>query len=312
MTNDLNLLVNVVTIKPFPISMAAKETESTSKCTHRGDFPLPMNDSSIFYTPMFYNAQASDSILSPDSICECSNGLLERWSQSGNIATAEGNVVFFDSTGAEVISLSLNKRNGLYYTPIQTIAVNGGVNINRHMSDGVIYFHTPDGVDDDDVSICTTDEDNWTHLASPTRSGKDFTPPIASPPTMPLTSPSKTPPTTQPIDTSVAKPKPLSVSPTPIEFIPKSKQIEADLWQARLGHCNEWQLKVLPMSTEGTPANFQPHPFASYDHYNQARIRKRPATRGKHPSRAVGKNQRLYMDFGFMRASTLSYDQPSK
>jgi hypothetical protein len=312
MTNDLSLLVNVVAIKPFPISMAAKETESTSKCTHRGDFPLPMNDGSIFYTPMFYNAQASDSILSPESICESSNGLLERWSQSGNVATAEGNVLFYDSQGAEVISLTLNKRNGLYYTPIQTIAVNGGVSINKHTSDGMIYFHTPEGVSDDDVSICTIDEENWTHLASPTRSGKDFAPPTASPPIRPQISPPKAPPIPHPIEIPTTTPQPIPVSPTPIEFIPKSKQIEADLWQARLGHCNEWQLKVLPMSTEGTPANFQPHPFASYDHYNQARIRKRPATRGKHPSRAVGKNQRLYMDFGFMRASTLSYDQPNK
>jgi hypothetical protein len=71
-------------------------------------------------------------------------------------------------------------------------------------------------------------------------------------------------------------------------------------------------MKVLPMSVDGTPSNFRPHPFASYDWYNQARIRKRPATRGKHPSGAVDKQQRVYMDFGFLRASQADYSRPDK
>jgi hypothetical protein len=84
------------------------------------------------------------------------------------------------------------------------------------------------------------------------------------------------------------------------------------LWQARLGHCSDWQLKVLPMSADGLPSRFYPHPFASYDHYNQARIRKRPATRGKHPSRAVTRKQRFFMDFGFLRASQFDYSRPDR
>jgi hypothetical protein len=64
----------------------------------------------------------------------------------------------------------------------------------------------------------------------------------------------------------------------------RRRQLEADLWQARLEHCGEWQLKVIPHEVEGTPTEFYPHPFASYEHYNRARIRKIPATKGKHPS----------------------------
>ena len=73
---------------------------------------------------------------------------------------------------------------------------------------------------------------------------------------------------------------------TPIKD-PKRLQLEADLWQARLGHCGDWQLKMIPQSVNGTPTHFNPHPFSTYDHYNQARIRKIPATKGKHPSRAT-------------------------
>jgi hypothetical protein len=42
MTNKLDHLVNIVRIKPFTVSMAAKEDKSTAQCTHRGDFPIPM------------------------------------------------------------------------------------------------------------------------------------------------------------------------------------------------------------------------------------------------------------------------------
>jgi hypothetical protein len=84
MTNDLNSMINIIKIKPFTIGMAAKESNSTSQCTHRGDFPIPMLDGSTFYTPIFYNASASDTIMSPEAICYSSKGLLSRWTQSGS------------------------------------------------------------------------------------------------------------------------------------------------------------------------------------------------------------------------------------
>ena len=93
---------------------------------------------------------------------------------------------------------------------------------------------------------------------------------------------------------------------------PRRLQLEAYLWQARLGHCGEWQLKVIPHAVDGTPAHFNPHPFSTYDHYNRARIRKIPATKGKHPSRATDKQQRFYMDFGFLRASNFDYSRPGQ
>jgi hypothetical protein len=55
---------------------------------------------------------------------------------------------------------------------------------------------------------------------------------------------------------------------------PRRLQLEADLWQARLGHCGEWQLKVISQAVDGMPSQFIPHSFSSYDHYNGARIRK--------------------------------------
>jgi hypothetical protein len=139
-----------------------------------------------------------------------------------------------------------------------------------------IFYHTPCGVDDDDISL---DFDDVSIPSYPSKRG---------------------PPAVNPCCQPFLVPTPKSSRSSIDDFVPKSKQIEADFWQARLGHCSDWQLKVLPMSVEGLPSHFQPHPFACYDHYNQARIRKRPATRGKHPSRAVTKKQRWFMDFGFL------------
>ena len=168
MTNRLSDLVNVVPIKPFTIGMAAKEDKSTSVCTHRGDFPLPMLDGSTFYTLVYYNAQASDCILSPEAICYASGGLLTKWSQSGSPEVDSGQVSFYDARGAEVISLKLDKRNGLYYSSISTVAVDTNACMSS-TSDSptigtVVYYHTPEGMDDDDISI-DLDED----LCSPHR-----------------------------------------------------------------------------------------------------------------------------------------------
>ena len=42
---------------------------------------------------------------------------------------------------------------------------------------------------------------------------------------------------------------------------PWQQQLEAYLWQAQLGHCGEWQLKVIPHAVDGTPKEFTPHPL---------------------------------------------------
>eukprot|EP00804_Cyclotella_cryptica_P017245 CCRYP_016804-RA/>CCRYP_016804-RA protein AED:0.21 eAED:0.21 QI:0/0/0/1/1/1/3/0/813 len=216
MCSDLSQLVNVEAILPFSIMMAAKEGTSTSQCTHGGDFPLPMVGGSTFYTPMFYNPHAMDSILSPEPICTTSHGFLHRWVQSGSVGDNHGKIEFYPN---EKASLAHAEEATVPHAP---------------------FDHPPHTVN------------------------------------------------------------------------PKEKQIEADLWQARLGHCRDWQLKVIPYAIDGTPGKFYPHPFASYDHYNLARIHKHPATKGKHPSQATKKQQCFFMDFGFLRSSTFDYSQPDR
>ena len=312
MTNRVDSLQNVTAVRPFSVDMAAKETASTSKCTHRGEFPLKMNDGSTFFTPVFYNPSASETILSPEAICFNSRGLLTHWCQSGSTTSPFGSVSFFNKDGAELISLTLQKRNGLYYTTVDTMSVDSGPSPSQSRSEAYVYLHSHEDDPLDEISLdcddgCTPFCDDYMSIPLPV---SQPLPEFSTPSVSPTSTPSMPTPLMPPL--CIPTPKSCRFSPDRDEFVPKTRQIEADLWQARLGHCCEWQLKVLPLSTEGTPARFYPHPFSSYDHYNKARIRKRPATRGKHPSRAVLRAQRKYMDFGFLRASTFDFARPDK
>ena len=48
MCNVLSMLVNVQPIQPFGISMAVTQQKTEPKCTHRGEFAIPLTDGSVF------------------------------------------------------------------------------------------------------------------------------------------------------------------------------------------------------------------------------------------------------------------------
>lgn len=209
-----------------------------------------MVDGSTFYTPMYYNEHASDSILSHEAICYASDGLLSQWSQSGSPDDPTGKVSFYTSNGAEVIVLTLQKCNGLYDSSVTAVGTNIYASLVTSSTSEpyvVIFYHTNDD-NDGDVSI---DFDNGVvYPTSPPMVNQNIQSPLHCPipsgPTMP------------PI--SVPMPKASSSKLTR-----KFNQVDADLWQAQLCHCSDCQLKVIPMSTTGTPTKFSLHPFASFE-----------------------------------------------
>jgi hypothetical protein len=72
----------------------------------------------------------------------------------------------------------------------------------------------------------------------------------------------------------------------------------------------EQQLDVLPRHVIGTPPVFEYHPFRSIDFIEQAYIRKKAAQRTAERIPHCGAE--LFMDFGFLRASTDDYTRPNK
>jgi hypothetical protein len=90
----------------------------------------------------------------------------------------------------------------------------------------------------------------------------------------------------------------------------KAKQVELEVWLLRLGSPGVRQLNLLPGCVTGIPTTFRYHPFHYMDHKEQALIKKLPAQ----PSslRTSDRKRPFYMDFGFMRASTMDYARPNK
>jgi len=87
------------------------------------------------------------------------------------------------------------------------------------------------------------------------------------------------------------------------------RQLESELWAARLGHCGADQLNAFATRADGLPNGFEFHPFRHIGWKEQARIRKRAARRVATKVDEIG--VRFYMDFGFIQASLVDYQRPN-
>jgi len=85
--------------------------------------------------------------------------------------------------------------------------------------------------------------------------------------------------------------------------------LESEIWAARLGHCGANQLNALATRADDLHNGFEFHPFQHIDLKEQARIRKRAARRVATKVDETG--VRFYMDFGFIRASSVDYQRPN-
>ena len=93
----------------------------------------------------------------------------------------------------------------------------------------------------------------------------------------------------------------------PSRFAPTltSKQVGSEVWLLRLGFPGVHQLDVLSGTVTGIPSVSEYHPFRFIDFKEQARTHKQAAQRLALCT--TERKQRFYMDYGFMRSSTLDY-----
>ncbi len=85
---------------------------------------------------------------------------------------------------------------------------------------------------------------------------------------------------------------------------------ELELWMLRLGSTGEDQLDLLHGRVKGIPPGFHYHPFRFIDWKVEARVQRQATGRAVERTSEVGR--RFYMDFGFMRASSLVYTKPNR
>jgi len=118
LTGVLDLLVEVVSIAPLPISVATKNGDISLDdcCTKRGLLPLTLADGTVYYQPCYYCKNAVETIISPQAILAASDVLI-RWTQTGHKDGSPGTIRFDSDSGLYSIAMSLENRDGLYYCP---------------------------------------------------------------------------------------------------------------------------------------------------------------------------------------------------
>ncbi len=123
-TGLLELLVDVEPIPPLPISGATKTAKFSldSCCMMKGLLPLTLDDGSFYYQLCYYCKNASETTISPDAILQASD-ILVHWHQEDHRHGGMGQIRFSSDSGLYTITLSLEKRDGLYYCPTDVFTV---------------------------------------------------------------------------------------------------------------------------------------------------------------------------------------------
>jgi hypothetical protein len=123
-TGILGLLVDVESIPPLPISVATTSGSFSMDdcCTKKGLIPLTLSDGSVYYQPCYYCKNATETIISPEAIVTASDTLVH-WTQEGHQGDAPGSIRFSSDSSLYSITLHLEKRDGLYYCPMDVFTV---------------------------------------------------------------------------------------------------------------------------------------------------------------------------------------------
>jgi len=117
LTGVLDLLVDVVSIAPLPISVATKlgDISMDDCCTKKGLIPLTLEDGSVYYQPCYFCKNAVETIISPQALS--SSDVLVTWMQTGHKDGRTGSIRFDSDSGLFSIAMRLEYWDGLYYCP---------------------------------------------------------------------------------------------------------------------------------------------------------------------------------------------------
>jgi hypothetical protein len=91
-------------------------------CTQRGLLPLQLADGGVYYQPCYYCENAVETIISPQAILDGSNTFV-KWSQTGYKDNSPGTLCFYSDSGLASMIMTLDKRDGLYYTHTDVFTV---------------------------------------------------------------------------------------------------------------------------------------------------------------------------------------------
>ena len=112
-TKHKNEFVELEPTKPFSVGLATtvEGGPKPSQCAQCGFLPIPMVNGDIHYQRAYYKADASDTIISPQAICNNSGGMFTKWTQMGTTRfaddTVDGCMLFYGRNDNAIIKLPL-------------------------------------------------------------------------------------------------------------------------------------------------------------------------------------------------------------
>jgi hypothetical protein len=244
----------------------------TNVCQRRGLLPLPLLDDMTYYQTCFINPHTSETFILPQAIINSSAGSPDKWQMEGFSQGRPGHLSLFSPSGLLKMLIQLSQQNGLYYSTTDTFTVDTNPRsryspfVRSALTDLPLDLHF---IDDDDSSDCSEESDEDISCNDPALdqvpdclveydkevplNGPVLEPnPPLRPPCVPVgPSHSRLPALPPTIPRSR-----VSVRPTNL-----ARQLESELWAARLGHCGTNQLIALATRADGLPNGFEFHPF---------------------------------------------------
>jgi hypothetical protein len=115
LTGNLNSLIIVTPIVPFPISVATKGCKPAlgNLCTMQGLLPLPLTNGTYYNQLCYFCKNATETIISPKAIL-ASSKTLHHWTQVGHKSDEPGLITFTSIDFSTMLTLALLKQDGLY------------------------------------------------------------------------------------------------------------------------------------------------------------------------------------------------------
>ena len=261
MTDNPNLLVDVCPCEPLSISLATSDGghSHTNVCSCRGLLPLPLIDSTSYYQTCFINPYASETFISSQAIIDSSAGSFDKWQMEGFLQGRPSVLSLYSPSRLLKMSIQLTQQDGLYYSPTDTFTADTNPRSRSSPFVGIAITDLPPDthlINDDDGTTCLAGSEDDSVSAVP-----DFIATTTAVSAPHLAVSLRSTPINVPVDPTpyVAHGAPpcsrVTVCPTNL-----ARQLESELWAARMGHCGEDQLISMATRADGLPNNFVFHP----------------------------------------------------
>jgi hypothetical protein len=100
-----------------------------------------MADGFLYYQPCYFCQNATETIILPQAVVEASDTFTS-WHQTGHKGGLPGSIHFESASGILLMTLSLHSINGLYYCPLNVLAVDSNPIHPHHASVSKVSLDT--------------------------------------------------------------------------------------------------------------------------------------------------------------------------